>query len=99
MTSGRRCWSSLPSCRRIFLRCDDDKWHVPDLTKKGDIDKLREKNQLKEFQSYLEGMSRATLFRFEAFRIGSPNLRKEKYFAAIVALTERLPEETIQEGQ
>ena len=82
-----------------FLKDDEGKWYVPDLTKKGDIDKLREKNLLKEFQSYLESKGKLTLFRSEAIRVGFAKLWKEKNYAAIIALAERLPEETIQEDQ
>lgn len=66
------------------------------LTKEGDVDKLREKNLLKEFQSYLESKGKLTLFRSEAIRVGLDKLWKEKNYAVIVALAERLSEENIQ---
>ena len=80
-----------------FLKDDDGKWYIPDLTKSGDLSKLREKNLLKEFQSYLESKGKLKVFRSEAIRAGFSKLWKDKDYAAITAVAERLPEQTIQE--
>lgn len=82
-----------------FLKDEDGKWYIPDLTKSGDIAKLREKNLLKEFQEYLNSKGRLKVFRSEAIRAGFAKLWKDKDYAAIVAMANRLPEETIQEDQ
>lgn len=80
-----------------FLKDEKGRWYIPDLTKSGDIAKLREKNLLKEFQQYMESKGKLKIFRSEAIRAGFAMLWKEKNYAAIVAMAERLPEETIQE--
>ena len=80
-----------------FLKDEKGRWYIPDLTKSGDIAKLREKNLLKEFQQYMESKGKLKVFRSEAIRAGFAMLWKEKNYAAIVAMAERLPEETIQE--
>ena len=80
-----------------FLKDDDGKWYIPDLTKSGDLAKLREKNLLKEFQSYLESKGKLKVFRSEAIRAGFSKLWKDKDYKSIVAVAERLPEQTIQE--
>ena len=36
-----------------FLKDEKGRWYIPDLTKSGDIAKLREKNLLKEFREYM----------------------------------------------
>lgn len=82
-----------------FLKDEDGKWYIPDLTKSGDIAKLREKNLLKEFQEYLNSKGKLKVFRSEAIRAGFAKLWKDKDYAAIVVLANRLPEETIQEDQ
>lgn len=82
-----------------FLKDEDGKWYIPDLTKSGDIAKLREKNLLKEFQEYLNSKGKLKVFRSEAIRVGFAKLWKDKDYAAIVAMANRLPEETIQEDQ
>lgn len=80
-----------------FLKDDDGKWYIPDLTKSGDLAKLREKNLLKEFQTYVESKGKLKVFRSEAIRAGFSKLWKDKDYASIVAVAERLPEQTIQE--
>ena len=80
-----------------FLKDDIGKWYIPDLTKSGDLAKLREKNLLKEFQTYLESRGKLKVFRSEAIRAGFSKLWKDKDYASIVAVAERLPEQTIQE--
>ena len=80
-----------------FLKDEKGRWYIPDLTKSGDIAKLREKNLIKEFQQYMESKGKLKVFRSEAIRAGFAMLWKEKNYAAIVAMAERLPEETIQE--
>ena len=80
-----------------FLKDEKGRWYIPDLTKSGDIAKLREKNLLKEFQQYMESKGKLKVFRSEAIRAGFAMLWKEKNYSAIVTMAERLPEETIQE--
>ena len=80
-----------------FLKDDKGRWYIPDLTKSGDIAKLREKNLLKEFQEYMNSKGKLKLFRSEAIRVGFSHLWKDKNYQAIVDLAERLPEQTIQE--
>lgn len=80
-----------------FLKDEKGQWYIPDLTKSGDIAKLREKNLLKEFQEYLDSKGKLKVFRSEAIRVGFAKLWKEKNYRAIVDVAERLPEEAIQE--
>lgn len=80
-----------------FLQDEDGKWYIPDIRKAGDVEKLREKSLLKEFESYLSGKGKLKVFRSEAIRAGFSKLWKEKDYKNIVAIAERLPEATIQE--
>lgn len=80
-----------------FLEDDSGAWYVPDPAKSGDVAKLREKNLLKEFQEYQATKGKLKVFRSEAIRVGFAKLWKDKEYKAIVALAERLPEETVQE--
>lgn len=80
-----------------FLKDEKGYWYIPDLTRSGDIAKLREKNLLKEFQDYKATKGKLTVFRSEAIRAGFAKLWKDKDYQAIVAMAERLPEKTIQE--
>ena len=80
-----------------FLQDNEGKWYVPDITKAGDVAKLREKSLLKDFEGYLQTKGKIKTFRSEAIRAGFAKLWKEKDYKNIVAVAERLPEQTIQE--
>lgn len=80
-----------------FLQDDKGRWYVPDITKEGDLIKLREKNLWKEFEGYMNTKGKLKTFRSEAIRVGFSRLWKDKNYQAIVNIAERLPEKTIQE--
>ncbi|WP_075981300.1 DNA methyltransferase [Bacillus massilinigeriensis] len=77
------------------------RWYVPDPTKQADLEKLREKSLLREFEGYLEEMEgnkkKLRQFRTEAIRAGFKKAYSEKDFDKIVKIGERLPENIIQE--
>jgi len=80
-----------------FLQDEKGRWYIPDVTKEGDLVKLREKNLWKEFEGYMNSKGKLKLFRSEAIRVGFSRLWKDKNYQAIVDIAERLPESTIQE--
>lgn len=80
-----------------FLMDEKSRWYIPDVSKEGDVGKLREKKLLKEFDGYMASEGKLRLFRSEAIRVGFSKLWKEKNYQAIVDLAERLPEQTVQE--
>ncbi|MGI1798585.1 DNA methyltransferase [Priestia sp. TRN 1309] len=77
------------------------RWYVPDPNKQADLEKLREKALLREFDSYLEELEKSKKklrqFRTEAIRYGFKKAYSEKDFEKIVKIGERLPESVIQE--
>lgn len=77
------------------------RWYVPDPNKQSDLEKLREKALLREFNQYkdeLEGnKKKLRTFRTEAIRAGFKNAYKEKDFETIVKVGDRIPEKVIQE--
>lgn len=80
-----------------FLQDEKGRWYVPDVTKEGDVARLREKNLWKEFEGYLKSRGKLKLFRSEAVRAGFARLWKEKNYQAIAQMGERLPEAVISE--
>ena len=80
-----------------FIQNDKGEWYVPDVTKEGDVAKLREKKLWKEFEGYMTSKGKLKMFRAEAIRTGFARLWKEKNYKAIVEMGGRLPEKTIQE--
>lgn len=77
------------------------RWYVPDPNKQADLELLREKMLLREFEGYkkeLEGTKkRLKQFRTEAIRAGFKKAWSEKDFATIVHVGERLPEKVLLE--
>lgn len=78
-----------------FLRDADGCWYIPDPKKIGDVEKLREKNLLREFQGYMSTTGALKVFRSEAVRAGFKDLFAKKNYAAILAMAERLPEDVL----
>lgn len=94
-------YEAMPELHTIleenFLQDENGKWYVPDVSKEGDVAKLREKNLMKEFEGYMNSKGKLKLFRSEAIRVGFAKLWKDKNYQAIVDMAERLPEKTVQE--
>lgn len=82
-----------------FLKNEQMKYYIPDITKQGDIEKLREKKLLKQFDSYLEGKGKFKTARIEAIQAGFKKAWKEKDFETIVKVGNRLPDSIILEDQ
>ncbi|MBD3107924.1 DNA methylase [Bacillus sp. AGMB 02131] len=78
-----------------------NRWYVPDPNKQADLEKLREKALLREFDSYIEELAnnkkKLKMFRTEAIRAGFKKAYSEKDFEKIVKVGDRLPESVIQE--
>jgi hypothetical protein len=75
-----------------------DRWYVPDPSKAGDLEKLREKALLKEFQEYRESkQKRLKIFRLEAVRAGFKKAWQERDYPTIIQVAEKIPENVLQE--
>lgn len=78
-----------------------NRWYVPDPNKQADLEKLREKSLLREFDSYIDELEsnkkKLKQFRTEAIRAGFKKAYSEKDFEKIVKVGDRLPESVIQE--
>jgi hypothetical protein len=77
-----------------------DRWYVPDPNKAGDLEKLREKALLKEFEEYRQSTQRKLkVFRMEAVRAGFKAAWTAKEYGTILAVARKLPEEVLQEDE
>ncbi|MGU5664422.1 DNA methyltransferase [Aeromonas sanarellii] len=74
-----------------------DRWYVPDPNKAGDLEKLREKSLLKEFEEYKAAKKKLKVFRIEAVRTGFKKLWEQQEFAALIAVAEKLPNNVLEE--
>ncbi|PWA07909.1 DNA methylase [Pueribacillus theae] len=77
------------------------RWYVPDPNKQADLEKLRERALLREYESYLKELEgnkkKLRTFRTEAIRAGFKKAYSDKDFESIVKVGERIPEKVIQE--
>jgi len=80
-----------------FLQDEQQRWYVPDPSRQEDLEKLRERALLREFQEYAQGQGRLKVLRTEAVRAGFKNAWQERDYRLIVRVAERLPESVLQE--
>ena len=77
-----------------------DRWYVPDPGKQGDLEKLREKTLLTEFETYKQAKERKLkLFRTEAVRAGFKAAYDSQNYRTIVSVAAKLPENVLQEDE
>lgn len=74
-----------------------DRWYVPDPNKAGDLEKLRERSLLKEFEEYKTAKKKLKVFRIEAVRAGFKKLWEAQEFASILDISTKLPNDVIAE--
>ncbi len=75
-----------------------DRWYVPDPNKAGDLEKLRERSLLKEFEEYrASSQKRLKVFRLEAVRAGFKKAWQERDYATIITVARKVPENVLQE--
>lgn len=96
---------NLPELKQIleenFLKDDDGRWYKPDPEKEADLEKVRARELARNFKAYVEMAStlkgRIKEARLEALRYGFRECYKEKDFATIVKVAQRLPEALVME--
>ena len=75
-----------------------DRWYVPDPGKAGDLEKLRERALLKEFDDYREsGQRRLRVFRLEVVRAGFRRAWQQQDYATIIIVAQKIPDAVLQE--
>ena len=78
----------------------EDRWYVPDPSKEGDLEKLRLRTLLKEFEDYKASTSRKLKqFRTEAIRAGFKAAYDSGDYKTIVRVAAKLPEAVLQEDE
>jgi len=75
-----------------------DRWYVPDLNKASDLERLRERALLREFEEYRDSkQKRLRVFRLEAVRAGFKKAWQERDYAIIIAVARKIPEKVLLE--
>ena len=88
---------NLPKDDPTLVAKARDRWYVPDTNKAGDLEKLREKALLKEFEEYKEVKKKLKVFRLEAVRAGFKKAWQERDYAVIVAVADKIPNNVLEE--
>jgi DNA modification methylase len=91
---------NLPKDDPTLRQKGKDRWYVPDPNKAGDLEKLRERGLLREFDQYKERrkrFGRNERFRMEAVRAGFKKAWQDRDYETIIAVAELIPESILQE--
>jgi len=88
---------NLPKDDPALVAKARDRWYVPDPNKAGDLEKLREKALLKEFEEYKAAKKKLKVFRLEAVRAGFKKAWQERDYAVIVAVADKIPNNVLEE--
>ncbi len=75
------------------------RWYLPDVNKSADLERLREKTLLKEFNDYISNANARQLrvFRIEAIRAGFKKAWQERDYQTIIAVAKKIPDALLQE--
>jgi rubredoxin len=73
------------------------RWYVPDPSKAGDLEKLRERALLKEFEQYKQLNKKLKVFRLEAVRTGFKKAWQDRDYKTIVSVAEKIPSSVLEE--
>ncbi len=75
-----------------------DRWYMPDPSRAQDLERLREKALLKEFEEYRAFKGRQMkVLRLEAVRTGFKKAWQERDYQTIIDVAGKIPEEVLQE--
>jgi hypothetical protein len=91
---------NLPKEEPTLVAKAKGRWYVPDLSKALDLEKLREKALLREFEEYKQSrLNKLKTFRTEAVRTGFKAAYDAKDYATIITVAHKLPEAVLQEDE
>lgn len=76
-----------------------DRWYVPDANKAEDLEKVRLRALLKEFETYKQEKKKIKQPRAEALRAGFNEAWKVQDFQTILDVTEKIPPDVLQEDE
>lgn len=88
---------NLPKDNPALTSKGKDRWYVPDPNKAGDLEKLRERALLKEFDTYKQVKKKLKIFRLEAVRAGFKKAWQERDYPTIIQIAELIPPKVLEE--
>jgi hypothetical protein len=89
---------NLPKNHPSLRAKGKDRYYVADPKKASDLEKLRERSLLREFEEYRQSkQKKLKVFRLEAVRAGFKKAWDNKDYDTIIAIAQMIPEEVLQE--
>ena len=88
---------NLPKDDPTLVAKARSRWYVPDPNKAGDLEKLREKALLKEFEEYKGPKKKLKVFRLESVRAGFKKAWQERDYAVIISVANNIPNNVLEE--
>ena len=83
-----------------LLKKAKDRWFVPDPNNEEQLQALRERDLLKQFEEYKSFIGKKIkLVRLEAVRTGFKKAWQDREYATIIQVAEKIPEDLLQEDQ
>lgn len=80
-----------------FLKNEKGQWYLPDNHKEADLEKIRKKALLREFNEYTKSKGRLRVFRTEAIREGFTECWQNNDYQTIIEVAEKIPTKVLQE--
>jgi len=74
-----------------------DRWYLPDPFKQSDLEKLREKALIREFEFYFNSKKKLKTFRLEVIRAGFKKAWQERDYRKIIRVAELIPNNILEE--
>ncbi len=89
---------NLPKTDPTLKTKAKNRWYVPDPNKATDLEKLRERALMREFEEYRESkQTRLRVFRLEAIRAGFKKAWQEHDYDTIITVANKISEQVLQE--
>ena len=93
-------YRNLEKSDQLLKEKATDRWYVPDPSKAVDLENIRDRSLLKEFETYRSITGRRLkTFRLEAMRAGFRHAWGNHDYATIIAVAQKIPEEALQEDE
>ena len=90
---------NLPKDDPKLIAKAKDRWYVPDPNKAADLEKLRERSLLKEFETYKTTSKKIKQPRGEALRAGFKKAWETGDYALIQEIAKKIPADVLQEDE
>lgn len=87
---------NLPKNDLLLRERGEHRWYVPDPRKAGDLEKVRERALLRDFEEYRTAKRPLTKFRSEAIRAGFRRAWQKREYEKIVDVARRIPDSVLQ---